>query len=173
MSHSIHVSTTYDEEACASLVYLMLCKLRRWPRYMLMGLGLATAVIAGMIMLVEGRVSAGPFLVMILGSMLCTAAIFLRQLATKMLVASYGRDFPTFQYTFAADEITVAVGDREQKYSYGYVLWLLEMSGLLFMFMRDGQVYILRQKDVAVGYERLKSWLEDHMKAKTAAAAAE
>ncbi len=161
MSNSIHVSTTYDEQICSSLVYLMLYKLRKWSRYMLMALGLATAVIAGMIMLAEGKVSALPFLVMVLGSMLCTAAIFLKQLATRMLLASYGKQFPTFNYTFAGDEITVAVGDREQKYSYAYVLRLLEMSGLLFMFMKDGQVYILRQKDVTVGYARLKGMLEE------------
>lgn len=161
MNRSIHVCTTYDEQICSSLVYLMLYKLRRWPRYMLMGLGLATAVIAGMIMLMEGYVSALPFLVMILGSMLCTAAIFLKQLATKMLVASYGKQFSMFQYTFAEDEITVAVGQREQQYSYAYVLRLLEMSGLLFLFMRDGQVYILRQADVTVGYAKLKEMLEE------------
>ena len=50
MSNSIYVSTTYDAQICDSLVYLMLYKLRKWPRYMLMGLGLATTVIAGMIM---------------------------------------------------------------------------------------------------------------------------
>lgn len=161
MSNSIHVSTTYDEHICGSLVYLMLYKLRKWPRYMLMGLGLATAVIAGMIMLTEGSVTAMPFLVMILGSMLCTAAIFLRQLATKMLVASYGKQFPTFHYTFAEEEITVTVGDRVQKYSYAYILRLLEMSGLLFMMMKDGQMYILRQADVKVGYPRLKAFLEE------------
>jgi len=163
MSNSIHVSTTYDAQICDSLVYLMLYKLRKWPRYMLMGLGLATAVIAGMIMLTEGKVSALPFLVMILGSMLCTAAIFLRQLATKMLVASYGKHFPTFQYTFAEDEIVVSVGDRERKYSYAYILRLLEMSGLLFIFMKDGQVYILRQKDVKGGYGKLKAMLEENV----------
>ena len=149
----IHVSTTYDAQICDSLVYLMLYRLRKWPRYMLMGLGLVTAVLAGMIMLTEGRVSALPFLVMILGSLLCTAAIFLRQLAAKMLVASYGREFPTFRYTFAEEEICIASGEREQKYSYAYILRLLEMSGLLFLFMRDGQVYILRQKDVTAGYD--------------------
>lgn len=164
MNQAIHVSTTYDEQICSSLVYLMLYKLRKWPRYMLMALGVATAVIAGMIMLAEGRVSALPFLVMILGSMLCTAAIFLRQLATRMLVASYGKRYPTFCYTFGADEIGVAVNDREQQYSYAYVLRLLEMSGLLFMFMKDGQVYILRQKDVTVGYDRLKALLEENVK---------
>lgn len=161
MTNSIHVSTTYDGQICDSLVYLMLYKLRKWPRFMLMGLGLATAVIAGMIMLTEGKVSALPFLVMILGSMLCTAAIFLRQLAAKMLTASYGKVFPTFHYTFAAEEITVAVADRQQKYSYAYVLRLLEMSGLLFMFMKDGQVYILRQADVKAGYAKLKALLEE------------
>lgn len=164
MNQAIHVSTTYDEQICSSLVYLMLYKLRKWPRYMLMALGLATAVIAGMIMLAEGRVSALPFLVMILGSMLCTAAIFLRQLATRMLVASYGKQYPTFCYTFGADEISVAVNDREPQYSYAYVLRLLEMSGLLFMFMKDGQVYILRQRDVTVGYDRLKALLEEKVK---------
>lgn len=161
MSNTIYVSTTYDGQICDSLVYLMLYKLRKWPRYMLMGLGLATAVIAGMIMLTEGKVSALPFLVMILGSMLCTAAIFLRQLAAKMLVASYGKDFPTFNYTFAEEEITISVGERGQKYSYAYIMRLLEMSGLLFMFMKDGQVYILRQKDVKAGYTRLKALLEE------------
>lgn len=161
MSNPIQVSTTYDGQICASLVYLMLCKLRRWPRYMLMGLGLATAVIAGMIMLTEGTVSALPFLVMILGSMLCTAAIFLPQLATKMLTASYGKHFPTFQYTFSQEEIVIAADDRVQKYSYAYVLRLLEMSGLLFMFMKDGQVYILRQRDVKAGYAALKALLEE------------
>ncbi len=163
MSNIIHVSTTYDEQICASLVYLMLYKLRRWPRYMLMALGLATAVLAGMIMLSDGQISALPFLVMILGSMLCTAAIFLKQLATKMLVASYGKHFPTVEYTFSSEEIAITMGERVQKYSYAYVLRLLEMSGLLFMFTRDGQVYILRQKDVAGGYPRLKAFLDENM----------
>ena len=161
MKQPIRVSTTYDEQSCGSLVYLMLYKLRRWPRYMLMGLGLATAVIPGMIMLTEGRVAAFPFLLMILGSMLCTAAIFLKQLATRMLIASYGKSFPTFAYTFAADEIRIVCGEQERVYSYAYILRLLEMSGLLFLFMRDGQVYILRQKDVAAGYDRLKAVLEE------------
>lgn len=161
MKDVIHASTTYDEQICSSLVYLMLCRLRRWPRYMLLALGLFTAVIAGMIMLTEGRVSALPFLVMILGSMLCTAAIFLRPLATKLLTASYGGSFPTFAYAFAPDEIRITSQDRERAYSYAYILRLLEMSGLLFMFMRDGQMYILRQSDVKAGYARLKALLEE------------
>lgn len=163
MNAEIHVSTTYDEQICESLVYLMLYRLRRWPRFMLIALGLITAVLAGMMMLTEGRVSALPFLVMILGSLLCTAGIFLRQLATKMLIASYGAQFPTFRYTFAAEEITIASQDRERRYSYGYVLRLLEMAGLLFMFMRDGQVYILRQSDVTLGYAKLKTALEERV----------
>lgn len=164
MNTTFHAKTTYDQQICHSLVYLMLCKLRRWPRYVLLALGLATAVIAGMIMLTEGRVSALPFLVMILGSMLCTAAIFLRHLAARMLTASYGKRFPTFAYAFAPDEIRVACDGREQGYSYGYILRLLEMSGLLFMFMRDGQVYILRQQDVQGGYDQLKAALEERIK---------
>ena len=164
MNAEIRVTTTYDEKICDSLVYLMLYRLRRWPRFLLMGVGLITAVLAGMIMVTEGRVSALPFLMMLLGSLLCTAGIFLRPLATKLLTASYGDRYPTFSYTFAAEEITIATGDREQKYSYGYVLRLLEMSGLLFMFMRDGQMYILRQSDVKGGYARLKAALEQRVK---------
>ncbi len=68
-----------------------------------------------------------------------------------------------FQYTFAEDEIVVSVGDREHKYSYAYILRLLEMSGLLFIFMKDGQVYILRQKDVKGGYGKLKAMLEENV----------
>ena len=164
MNQSIRVSTTYDEQICSSLVYLMLCKLRRWPRYMLLALGLATVVLPGMLILTEGRVSALPFLVMILGSMLCTVAIFLRPLATKLLTASYGGAFPTFAYTFAEDEIRIVTGEQERAYSYAYILRLLEMSGLLFMFMRDGQVYILRQSDVKAGYGKLKALLEERAK---------
>ena len=156
----IRVSTTYDEKTCRSLVYLMLCRLRKWPRYALLTLGLSTAVLAGMIMLSQGYVSALPFLVMIIGSMLCTVALCLPQIATKMLVASYGKSFPTFDYAFGEDEFTVRTGEREQQYSYGYVLRLLEMSGLLFMFMKDGQMYILRQSDAGGRYGELKALFE-------------
>lgn len=160
MKEEIRVTTKYDAQICDNIVYLMLCKLRKWPCYMLMALGLATAILAGMIMLTEGRASALPFLVMILGSMLCTAAIFLRPLATKMLVASYGKAFPTFHYVFAENEITVSSDAWERKYSHTYVLRLIEMSELLFMFTKDGQMYVLRQGDVKGGYGRLKEILE-------------
>lgn len=161
--NEIRVSTTYDEQVCRSLVYLMLCRLRKWPRYALLTLGLGTAVLAGMIMLSEGHVSALPFLVMIIGSMLCTVALCLPQIASRMLIASYGKSFPTFEYTFGGEEITVRTGEREQHYSYGYVLRLLEMSGLLFMFMRDGQMYILRQSDAGNRYGELKNLFESRV----------
>ena len=163
MNNTIHASTTYDEKICESLVYLMLRKLRKWPRYALLLLGLLTAVGAGWVMLAAGQVSPLPFLVMILGSMLCTVALFLCQLATKMLIASYGKHFPTFRYAFTPEELRITCGSREQAYSYAYVLRLLEMSGLLFMFMRDGQVYILRQSDVQGGYKALKAHLEAYV----------
>ena len=164
MNTTIHAQTTYDEQICSSLVYLMLHKLRRWPRYILLARGFATVIISGLIMLTEGAVSALPFLVMIFGSLLCTAAFFLRQLATKLLTASYGKNYPTISYTFAPEEIHIVNEDRDHDYSYGYILRLLEMSGLLFMFMRDGQVYILRQKDVQGGYDQLKAVLEERIR---------
>lgn len=160
MDKTIQAQTTYNERICESLVYLMLCKLRRWPRYILIATGMLTAVASGMLMVRDGRVSALPFLMMLLGSLLCTAGLFLRQLASRLLIASYGSHFPTFHYTFTADEVQIRCGEQEHAYSYAFILRLLEMSGLLFMFMRDGQVYILRQEDVHGGYAALKTHLD-------------
>jgi len=151
--------TTYDESACRALVHLMLGKLRRWPRFALIALGLVTAVGAGMLMVLQGHVSALPFLMMILGSMLCTVGFCLEEVASRMLMASYGKTPPEFVYEFGEEEIRVAFADRDVRYSYGYVLRLLEMSGYLFMFMKDGQAYMLRQSDVQAGYEQLKRLL--------------
>lgn len=161
---TIYVKTTYDEQVCASLAYLMLNKLRKWPRYAILSFGMVTTVAAGMIMLTEGRVNALPFLVMIVGSMLCMVGFNLRTIVTKLLLAQYGSNMPEFRYEFSPDEIRITHGEQEKQYSYDYILRLLEMSGLLFMFMKDGQVYILRQVDVKQGYSQLKQLLEHRVK---------
>ncbi len=160
----IHATTTYDEQVCNSLVYLMLYKLRKWPRYAIISLGLVTAVAAAMIMLTEGNVSALPFLVMVLGSMLCMVGIYLKPIASKMLLASYGKKRPRFCYEFCTDEIHINYADNTRTYSYGFVLRLLEMSGMLFMFMKDGQVFILKHTDVKEGYQKLKTLLENQIR---------
>lgn len=165
MKHSeFYAVTTYDEQVCAALAYLMLNKLRRWPRMAILSTGIVTAVAAGMIMLTEGRVSALPFLIMILGSMLCMVGFNLRLVTTKLLVAQYGSHWPEFHYVFSQDEILVKHGEQKKQYTYGYVMRLLEMSGFLFMFMKDGQVYILRQADVKEGYSQLKELLENKVR---------
>lgn len=155
----IYCKTTYDEDACRAIVHLMLGKLRRWPRFVLIALGLLTATGMGMLMIMQGRVSAPAFLMMILGSMLCTVGFFLEETSSRMLMASYGKAYPQFEYEFSEAEIRIVYADRDVRYSYAYVLRLLEMSGYLFIFMKDGQVYILRQSDVRVGYEQLRMLL--------------
>ena len=65
---------------------------------------------------------------------------------------------------FSQDEILVKHGEQKKQYTYGYVMRLLEMSGFLFMFMKDGQVYILRQADVKEGYSQLKELLENKVR---------
>jgi len=156
--------TTYDEGACRALVHLMLGRLRRWPRFALISLGLVTAAGMGMLMVFRGRVSAPAFLAMILSSMLCTVGFFLEETASRMLMASYGKTPPEFSYEFGGEEIRIVYADRDVRYSYAYVLRLLEMSGYLFMFMKDGQAYILRHADVQPGYEQLRQLLNEKCK---------
>lgn len=126
---------------------------------MLISMGLITSVAAGMFMVSSGSVHALPFLMMVLGSMLCMIGLYLKEVASRMLIASYNGVYPKFSYRFCEEDIRITYQDREVNYSYAYILRLLEMSGYLFMFMKDGQLYILRSDDVQLGYMKLKEWL--------------
>lgn len=153
--------TTYDEQAYAMLVHLMSRKLRRWPRYMILGTGLATVLLPAMYMVLQSSVEALPFLAMMFGSLLFTFGLFLDKFTVKMLMAAGGKEPPVNTYRFYADEMVIISGEREQRYSYGYLQRLIEMSGFLFLFAKDGQAYLLRQSDVRGGYAGLKALLEE------------
>lgn len=157
--NNIVCTTAYNEDACRALVHLMLGKLRRWPRYALILTGIVTSVAAGMLMVMQGSVSALPFLCMIVGSMLCTVGFYLETVACRMLVAVYHKGYPSFEFSFSEEEIRIIYADHEIYYSYAYVYRLIEMSGYLFMFMHDGQMYMIRQSDVPGNYLRLKELL--------------
>lgn len=49
------VETVYDEEAYSALAYLMIRKLRRWPRILLLITGFFSIVGAALLMIYEGR----------------------------------------------------------------------------------------------------------------------
>lgn len=162
MQTDFTVTTVYDQAAYIALVNLMMNKLRRWPRMIILATGFVSVVGSGMLMLTQGSVSAGPFLVMMLGSMMCMLGFFAPRFAVRMMMASNKKGpAPENTYLFSRDGMRIQNGATQKDYTYAFMNRLLEMSGYLFLFMKDGQVYMLRQTDVKGGYSRLHQYLEE------------
>ena len=160
------VTTLYDEAAYTALVNLMMNKLRRWPRIVLLATGLVSAVGSGMMMLAYGQASPALFGVMMLGSMMCMLGFLAPRFAVRMMMAGNRKgETPQNTYLFSDAGITVRTKDNQREYTYDYVSRMLEMSGYLFMFMKDGQVFLLKQTDVKSGYRRLHDDLERRLTA--------
>ena len=80
-----------------------------------------------------------------------------------MMVASNKKgEAPVNAYAFSDEGLRVRSGETEKEYSYGFIRRILEMSGYLFFFMRDGQTYLLRAADAA-NYPAFREYLNERV----------
>lgn len=157
-------STRYDEDAYNALAYLMIRKLRKWPRLLLMVVGLATSFGSALLMLFQGSITPMGLLLMMLGSLMTLFAVLAQRFCVKMMMASNQKgQLPQNSYLFGDDTLCVKSGERRKEYRYQSIRRVLEMSGYLFFFMEDGQLYLLALKDVKGSLKEFRSWLEDRI----------
>ncbi len=156
-------ATTYDEAAYAALAYLMIRRLRRAPRLILIVLGLATVVGAAVMMLLEGRVSALWLVLLAMGNVVCMVGLLAEKFAVRMMCAANKKGAPEVRYVFREDGMTVATPEETHAYAYGEVVRVLDMSGYLFFFCRDGQVYMLRQAEMKGHLKAFRAFLEEKL----------
>lgn len=156
--------TRYDETACSALAYLMIHKLRKTPRIMLIIVGMLTAFGSAALMLYGGSITPLGLLMMMLGSMLCIFGVLAQRFAVKMMTANHKKNgIPENTYLFYEDRLRIQAKDQHRDYRYADLTRVLEMSGYLFLFTRDQQLYLLGLKDVKGGQKKFRAFLEDHI----------
>ena len=157
-------ATRYDEEAYNALAYLMIHKLRKWPRIMLIVVGMLTALGSGVLMLYTGNLSALGILMMVLGSAMCFFGVLAQRFVVKIMMAGSKKDeAPRNTYLLMDSCLRIQSGDAQKDYPYGSLRRVLEMSGYLFLFMDDGQLYLLGLKDVKGSRKDFRAFLEGHI----------
>lgn len=153
--------TRYDEEAYNALAYLMIRKLRRWPRIALIAVGLITALGSALLMLYTGSLSPLGVLLMLLGSAMCFFGVLAQRFVVKMLTAGRKNgEAPQNSYLLMDGCMRVQSGEEQKDYPYASFRRVLEMSGYLFLFADDGQLYLLGLKDVKGSVKDFRAFLE-------------
>lgn len=156
------IKTRYDEAAYTALVHLMMKKLRRWPRLILLATGFISVAGSAAVMFTQG-VSLTGAVFLIAGNLMCMFGLFAPRIAVRMMVASNKKgEAPVNAYAFSDEGMRVRSGETEKEYSYGFIRRILEMSGYLFFFMRDGQTYLLRAADAA-NYPAFREYLNERV----------
>lgn len=140
--------TRYDKAACDALAYLMMNRLRVWPRRMVLCTGLLSIVGATWYLVWSGQVAVLPMLLLLAGNALSIFGLFARQFCAKMLLNSMGKDAKnTYFFTDTEMKVRGATGE-ERAYGYAFIRRVIKMSGYLFFSMKDGQVYLLKEANV-------------------------
>lgn len=157
-------TTRYDEKAYNALAYLMIRKLRKWPRIMLIVIGLVTSFGSAVLMLYQGKITPLGILMMMLGSMMTLFAVLAQHFCVKMMMAANKKgQTPKNTYLFCDEAMSVDNGDEPKRYPYTALRRVLEMSGYLFFFMEDGQVYLLELKSVKGSLKDFRAYLEERI----------
>ena len=157
-------TTRYDEEAYNALAYLMIHKLRKWPRIMLIIVGLLTALGLGVLMLYTGTLSAFGILMMVLGSAMCFFGVLAQRFAVKIMMAGTPKgEMPENIYLLMDSCLRVQSGAAQKDYGYSSLHRVLEMSGYLFLFMDDGRLYLLGLRDVKGSVNTFRAFLEERI----------
>ena len=157
-------ATRYDEEAYNALAYLMIHKLRKSPRVMLIIVGMLTALGSGVLMLCTGQLSALGILMLVLGSAMCFFGVLAQRFAVKIMMAGGKKgETPENTYLFMDSCLRVQSGEKQKDYGYGSLRRVLEMSGYLFLFTDDGQLYLLGLKDVKGRMKDFRAFLEERI----------
>jgi len=164
MEYCYRASTEYDEKAYHALAYLMIHRLRKWPRIMLIATGMATTVVSAVIMLYTGRLSILGMALVFFGSLMSVFGIFARHFCVKMMMAS-GRkgETPKNTYLFFQEHLRIQNAEAHKDYAYGDIRRVVEMSGYFFLFMADGQLYLLKLEDVKGSLKNFRAFLEERL----------
>lgn len=156
--------TYYTDEAYNALAYLMIRKLRRWPRLLVILTGLASIAGAVAVMIMKNEVSLPGMLVLLAGNTLCMFGLLAQRFCVRMMMAANKKgDVPQMAYRFTDDALMILTGETPRAYAYASVSRVLEMSGYLFFFMDDGQLYLLRLSDIQGGEKAFRAFLETHI----------
>lgn len=157
-------TTEYGEEACRALAYLMIRRLRKWPRWMLVITGIITVIGSAAIMLLNGQVSAVGLIFLLLGNVMCMFGLLAERFCVRMLMASHRKNgIPQNTYLFFQQKLRIQNEAAHRDYAYGDFSRVLEMSGYLFLFMADGQMYLLKLKDVKGNLKAFRAFLEEKL----------
>ena len=157
-------TTQYNEEAYRALAYLMIRKLRKWPRLMVIATGLVSIAGATAMMILERQITAIGLIVLLVGNMMCMFGFFAQHFCVKMMMAGNKKGrVPQNEYIFTDEGLRVQSGEAQKDYSYGYIRRVLEMSGYLFLFMGDGQMYLLSLKGMKGSQKAFRSFLEERI----------
>lgn len=156
--------TEYNEKAYHALAYLMIHRLRKWPRILLIITGMVTTLASAFMMLYAGTLSMLGLTLVICGSLMCVFGVFARFFCVKMMVASQKKEKPPANtYLFFEDRLRIQNEQTHQDYPYGEIPRVLEMSGYLFLFTADGRMYLLGLEDVKGNLRDFRSFLEEKL----------
>lgn len=143
------IETVYDEAAYAALAYLMMRHVRRWPRYMVLGTGLASVCLSGYAMISTGEITWAALLFLLLGNLFMLFGIFAKQFVVRLMMAGNKKgEPPENRYAFYPDRIRITTRTGDLEYTYPFLRRVLDMQGYLFFFFRDGKVFLLRHGDL-------------------------
>ena len=157
-------TTRYTEEAYNALAYLMIRKLRKWPRLLVILTGFVSVAGAAAMMILQKQISVVGIIVLLVGNILCMFGFFAQRFCVKMMMAGNKKGVvPQNDYLFMDDCMRVMSGENHKDYSYGYIRRVLEMSGYLFMFTSDGQLYLLSLKGMKGSLKDFRAFLEERI----------
>lgn len=157
-------TTKYTEEAYNVLAYLMICKLRKWPRMLVILTGCVSVIGSAAMMILQGQASAMGLIVLLIGNILCMFGFFAQRFCVKMMMAGNKKGHvPQNEYLFMDDVMRVRSGEAQKDYSYGYIRRVLEMSGYLFLFTGDGQLYLLSMAGMKGNLKAFRAFLEERI----------
>ena len=160
-AYSHRAVTKYDEKAYRALAALMIGRLRKWPRILLIAVGMLTTLGSAVIMLYTGQISLMGLTLLFCGSLMCIFGVFAQFFCVKMLLSSQKKGEPPVNtYLFLEDRLRVENEQTHQDYPYGDISRVLEMAGYLFLFTANGQIYLLGLEDVKGSLKEFREFFE-------------
>ncbi len=145
-------TTKYDQAVYQALTRLMLRKLRRAPRFLLLGLGILMIITGGWLFFSDGRLSIRSSLLLLIGNFITIFALLAEHFMVRLLMAEnkqYGELVNRYQFydegmVFSNNYTTEDVPYHE----FGHIL---DSGGYLFLFVKNKQTYILRKSEMSKG----------------------
>lgn len=152
--------TPYDDAANRALIQLMLRKLRRWPRLLVLSLGILMVVTGAALCFVQASFTLSAVLLVVLGDAAALFALFAEPFLVAMFRAQY-KDAPVVNlYRFYDDRLSVSNAQLAREIPYAGFVRVLETGGYFFLFLNDRTAFILRKSTLRRGTpEALRDFL--------------